>query len=236
MNAAVYKVLSGAIVQMRRLEAASQDLANLNTSGYKREGLTFNEILADFSGRGQRAGGLVAVGEQRADLSQGALQRTENPFDLAIEGDGFFVVQTPRGLRYTRQGTFTRSIDGKVVTPSGYPLMGDDGAVRIDGKLMEVTPEGTVLSDGVEAARFRLVRLTASQLRREGQNLFQISGEVQPGSGVRVIQGALEQSNVNGVERMVTLIAIQRQFEALQRALRAMDALTERMITEGTKI
>ncbi len=232
MNAAIYKVLSGAVVQMRRLENASQDLANLNTSGYKRDGLIFSEILADLSGQRERSGGMVAIGEQRTDFSQGSFQKTENPLDLAIEGNGFFAIQTPQGTRYTRQGIFTRAADGTIVTPAGYALMGESGPVRIEGSKVEVTPQGTVLADGTEVATIRVVRIPASQLSKEGQNLFKSSGEPpQATSGFQVLQGTLEQSNVNPVEGMVTLITIQRQFEALQRALTAMDSATEKMIT-----
>ncbi|MBI3300673.1 MAG: flagellar hook basal-body protein, partial [Deltaproteobacteria bacterium] len=125
MNAAMYKALSGAIVQMRRLEVVSQNLANVNTSGYKGDRLAFREVLAEPSRHKERMGGLAIVNEQRADLSGGEIQQTGNPFDLAIEGDGFFAVQTPRGVRYTRQGTFALSATGTVVTPLGEPLLGE---------------------------------------------------------------------------------------------------------------
>src|SRR5687767_7430555 len=109
MDAAMYKALSGAIVQMRKLEVASQDLANINTSGYKGQRLAFNEVLAIGLSLEKRSGGFVAVGDQRTNFLQGQHQGTGNPFHLAIDGEGYFVIETARGARYTRSGGFTLS-------------------------------------------------------------------------------------------------------------------------------
>ena len=238
MDAAKYKVLSGAVLQMRRLELVSRNLANLNTSGYKRDGLAFSEILVGSLNQRNRIGGMVGIADQRTDFSQGQFQQTGNPFDLAIEGDGFFVIQTPRGIRYTRQGTFTLSGDGTVVTPQGYALMGESSPIRVEGKDLEVTQEGAVLSDGGEVGNIRVVRFSdLSLLIKEGNSFFH-SPQVEPedASAFRIHQGTLEQSNVNPIEAMVTLILIQRRFEAYQRALRVMDGATEKMISEGARL
>ena len=238
MNAAMYKALSGAIVQMRRLDIVSQDLANVNTAGYKGERLAFREILAEPSRRGERMGGLAVVNEQRTDLSMGALQYTGNPFDLAIEGEGFFAIQTPQGVRYTRQGTFTRSSDGTVVTPLGSPLLGEGGPIRIEGKKMDVTPEGAVLSDGAEVDKLQIVRFAnPRRLTREGNSLFRApEEEAQADPASRVLQGNSEQANVNPIAAMVTMITVQRQFEAYERAMKTMDDVTERLISEAARV
>jgi flagellar basal-body rod protein FlgG len=238
MNAAMYKALSGAIVQMRRLEVIAQNLANVNTSGYKGEHLAFGEVLVGAFGQKEQMGGMVVVGEQRVDFSQGELQQTGNPLDLAIEGEGFFVLDTPRGVRYTRQGTFTLSSDGTVVTPLGDPLLGAAGPIRVEGKEVKVTPEGTVLSDGVEIERIRVVRFANPlQLAKEGHSLFRApESDAQAASAFRVLQGNLEQANVDSIGALVALITVQRQFEAYERALRSMDAATEKMLTEGARI
>jgi flagellar basal-body rod protein FlgG len=189
-------------------------------------------------GQEERMGGMVAVGEQRIDFSQGELQQTGNPFDLALDGEGFFVINTPRGVRYTRQGTFTLSPDGTVMTPLGDPLLGEAGPIRVVGEEIEVTPEGAVLSDGAEVDRIRIVHFANSlRLTREGQSLFRApEGEAQAASNFRVLQGSLEQANVNPIEAMVTLITVQRQFEAYEQALRTMEAATEKMITDGARV
>jgi len=238
MNAAMYKALSGAIVQMRRLEFVSQDLANVNTAGYKGDRLVFREILTGPSPREQRGGGQVAVTEQRADLSRGDFHYTGNPFDLAIQGDGFFAVQTTRGVRYTRQGTFSLSANNTVVTPAGEPLLGERGAIRLDGRKMEVTPEGTVLSDGNEVDKLKVVQFADPRhLAREGYTFFRVpDDEVQAASHSQVLQGNVEQANVNPIEAMVTLIDVQRQFEAYERAMRTMDSATEKVVNEVARI
>ena len=238
MNAAMYKALSGAIVQMRRLDIVSQNLANVNTAGYKGERLAFREILAGPSHRRERMNGLAVVNEQRTDLSMGTLQYTGNPFDLAVEGEGFFAIQTPQGVRYTRQGTFTRSSDGTVVTPLGSPLLGEGGPIRIDGEKMDVTPEGAVLSDGAEVDKLQIVRFAdPRRLTREGNSLFRAPEEAtQADPASRVLQGNSEQANVNPIAAMVTMITVQRQFEAYERAMKTMDSVTERLISEGARV
>jgi len=239
MNTAMYKAVSGSVAQMRRLEVAMQNLANMNTSGFKGQRVAFGELLAASEQGEDRAGGLVAIAEQRTDFTQGELQQTGNQFDLAIDGEGFFVIATPRGPRYTRQGTFTLSSDGTVVNSFGEPVLGDGGPIRIAGKKMEVTPEGIVRSEEGEAGRLQVVRFADPlTLTKEGRGLYRApdGAQPQPAGEVRVLQGSIEQSNVNAVDAMVGLIAIHRQFEAYGKALQMMDAVTGKMIAEGAKL
>ena len=235
MDAAMYKALSGAIVQMRKLEVASQDLANVNTSGYKGQRLAFNEVLAARLPAETRSGGFVAVGDQRTDFLQGHLQGTGNPFHLAIDGDGYFVVETPRGERYTRSGGFTMSADGTVITPQGEPLLGEGGPIQVpDGKMI-VGLDGTVRSENGEVGKLRIVRfLENRQVVKEGANLLRAdAANVEDVATPRVAQGSLEQSNVSPIDSMVSMITIQRQFEAYERAMKLMDSATEKMIADA---
>ena len=232
MNAAMYKALSGSLVQMMRLEVTAQNLANINTNGYKSETLTFREILTDVSAEGDPIGGLVVVDEQRLDLSPGPLEVTGNPLDLALEGEVYFAIETAQGERYSRLGAFTRSADGTLVTSLGQPLLGEGGPIQIDGTRIDITLEGTVMVDGAEVDRLRLVQFPhPDEIIREGNSLLRVpdAEPAAPGS-FRVIQGSLEKSNVNPIQSMVELIDIQRQFEAYQRALRVMDETTEKVL------
>lgn len=235
MDAAMYKALSGAIAQMHRLEVAAQDLANLNTSGYKGQRLVFSEILANRSVGNERPGGLVAIGDQRTNFFSGEVQATGNPFHLAIEGDGFFVVQTVRGERYTRNGSFTLKSDGTMITAQGDPLLGAGGPLQITGGKMQIAIDGSVSSSEGDIGKLRIVRFKDSrQALKEGANLFlSPPTNVQETFDVRVLQGELEQSNVSPIDSMVSLIAIQRQFEAYERAMGLMDSVTQKMITDG---
>ena len=242
MDAAMYKALSGAIVQMRKLEVASQDLANVNTSGYKGQRLAFNEVLAARLPAETRSGGFVAVGDQRTNFMQGHLQGTGNPFHLAIEGEGYFVVQTPRGERYTRSGGFTMSADGTVITPQGEPLLGEGGPIQVPNGRMIVGLDGTVQSkndevrsENDEVGKLRIVRfLDNRRVVKEGANLLRAdAANVEDVATPRIAQGSLEQSNVSPIDSMVSMITIQRQFEAYERAMKLMDGATEKMIADA---
>jgi flagellar basal-body rod protein FlgF len=235
MDAAMYKALSGAVVQMRRLEVTAQDLANVNTSGYKGQRLSFSEVLANRLPPDERPGGLVAIAGQHTNLGQGEIQGTGNPFNLALEGDGFFVVQTTRGARYTRNGAFTLKADGTLITPQGDALLGAGGPMRITGAKMDVAGDGTVTSADGEVGKLRIVRFAdPRRVAKEGTNLFVTApGNVQEASDPRVLQGSLEQSNVSPIDGMVSLIALNRQFEASQRAMTLMDSVTQKMLSAG---
>ena len=237
MDAGMYKALSGAVVQMRRLEVAAQDLANVNTSGYKGQRLAFGEVLANRFPRSGRPGGFVHIGDQRTYMAQSDLQYTGNPFNLALEGDGFFVVETSRGERYTRNGNFTLKSDGTVMTSQGEALLGEGGPILITGDKMEVASDGIVHSNEGEVGRIRVVRFRDSrQVVKEGANLFRAEpANVQEAFDVRVFQGSLEQSNVSPIDSMVCLISINRLFESYERAMKLMDGATAKMISEGAR-
>lgn len=238
MNASMYKALSGAIVQTRRLEIVSQDLANTNTAGYKGERLIFREVLEAPTKPDERIGGQVAVIEQRTDFSNGGVRYTGNPLDLALSGEGFFAIQTARGVRYTRQGTFNLSAQNTLVMPSGEPLLGEGGPIRVDGNKVDVTADGMVLVDGEEVDRLKIVRAQdPRRLVREGNTFFRIEeDEMEEVKDVHVAQGSLEEANVNPIESMVALIDISRQFEAYERAMRTIDGATEKAVNEAGKI
>lgn len=237
MDAAIYKALSGAAAQMRSLEVAAQDLANVNTTGYKGQRLAFGEVLARGSAADGRPGGFVAIGEQRTSMAQGAVQGTGDPFNLALEGDGYFVIDTPRGERYTRNGGFSLRGDGTLITAQGEPVLGESGPLVISGNKMEVAADGTVRTDTGEIGRVRIVRFVDSKLaEKEGANLFRTdAANLRDGTGTRVVQGSLEQSNVSPVDSMVSLITIHRQFDAYQRAMKMIDSVTEKMIADAAR-
>ena len=238
MDAAFYKALSGAVTQMRRLEVASQDLANVNTSGYKGQRLSFAEVLAKRAPAEDRPGGFVAVGDQRTYFAPGVLQGTGNPFNLAIEGEGFFVVQTARGERYTRNGGFTMKADGTVITSGGDPLLGEGGPIQIaEGKVMEVASDGTVRSDNSDIGKLRIVRFTEPRKAvKEGANLLVTEpSNLTVVDAARIVQGNLEQSNVSPIDSMVQLISINRQFESYERAMKMMDSMTEKMLADSAR-
>lgn len=237
MDAAIYKALSGAVAQTHRLEAATQDLANVNTAGYKGQRLTFGEVLAKRLPADDRPGGFVAVADQRTHLGPGVLQGTGNPFHLAIEGDGFFVVQTARGERYTRNGNFTMKAGGTLINTHGEVVLGEGGPLQLTADNFEVASDGLVRSSGEEIGKLRIVRFTdPRQAVKEGANLLRSApANIVAADHARVVQGNLEQSNVNPIESMVALISINRNFESCQRAMKLMDGMTEKMINDSAR-
>jgi flagellar basal-body rod protein FlgG len=238
MNAAIYKALSGALVQTRRLELVTQDLANVNTAGYKGERIVFREVLEAPPKPDERIGGQVVVTEQRTDFSNGNLRSTGNPLDLALLGEGFFAVQTAAGVRYTRQGVFSLSVNNTVVTPAGEAVLGESGPIRVEGDKVDITADGAVLVDGEEVDRLKIVQAEdPRRLVREGQTFFRAEdADVQPAAAVQVVQGSLEEANVNPIESMVALIDLQRQFEAYERAIRTMDSVTEKVVDQAGRL
>lgn len=245
MNGAMYKAVSGSIAQMRRLDVATQNLANLKTPSFKGQRLAFSEMLPPEPAP-ERSGGLVAIAEQRTDFSQGELQRTGNDFDLALDGKGFFVLGGRSGPRYTREGTFTLAVDGTMVNSSGEPVLGEGGPVleegqpiRISGHKVEITAEGVVRTEEGEMGRLRVVRFADPRaLSKEARGVYRAPEDVkpEPAAEYRVLQGTVEQSNVSPIDAMVALITIHRQFEAYSKVMQMMDGATARMLSEGARL
>jgi flagellar basal-body rod protein FlgF len=245
MNAAMYKAVSGSVAQMRRLDVATQNLANLKTPSFKGQHLAFSEMFAA-GPDADPTGGSVAVAEHRTDFSQGEIQHTGNTFDLALDGEGFFVVNGRSGPRYTREGSFALASDGTLVNSSGEPMLGVGGPVnepgrpiRISGNKVEVTPEGIVRTEQGEMGRLKVVRFADSRvLTKEARGVYRAPQTMKPEDAqeYRVLQGSVEQSNVNPIDAMVALITIHRQFEAYSKVMQMMDGATARMLSEGARL
>lgn len=243
----IYTSASGMLTEQRRMEAVANNLANLQTAGYKRDvavAAPFHEILLQRANDPvQPAGaaeapriGLLGLGTQVAltasILATGRLEETGNPLDLAIDGDGFFAIETPAGLRYTRHGRFQQDASGRLVTLEGHPLLVDGQPVQATGPL-RIAPDGQVFDDGRLLGRLSI--LTSPELgalRKEGAGLWAPAGpgdqtqlllQGQEPGRYRLQVGALEASNVDPAAEMVEMITIMRAHEANQRAIQAQD-------------
>jgi len=170
-----------------------------------------------------------------SDMTGGTLRHTGNPLDLALEGSGFFAVETPAGLRYTRDGRFTLDGEGWLVTAEGHRVLGEAGPIQIQGTEVHVTEEGEIWVDGAPVAVLALRDFPEPQgLLREGSSLWaatEASGPAQPAEA-RVHGGYLEESNVNVVMAMVELIAAYRAYEANQRVIQAFDQTLGKAVNE----
>jgi len=229
----MYGAASALVLASEQQETIAYNLANSTAPGYRERGLVFETFDRALGRATEPTGDTVGARTVQAyhDFRPGPVQQTGQPYDLALgEADRFFVVAGPNGPLYTRNGTFNRTVDGRLVTPAGYALQGDGGPITFPGDAVRVNiaSDGSVTADGQPLATVRLVRFTnPQQLTAAGPTLY----TAPPAAGLtdapgRVIQGAREGSNVQPADAMVRLIIGSRYFDAAQRALRAMsDAL-----------
>ncbi len=234
MDSTSYTVLSRQTGLLREMQIVANNLANSATTGFRQEGLVFSEYVR---GTGGEAGSLsmTRANTRNTSLEQGVLTRTGGIFDLAIEGDGFFQVESPEGLRLTRSGAFVPDSNGDLATIDGYRVLDVGGApvfVPPGAANASVSGDGTLSSDGQLIGRIGVVRPVRTQdLQREDGVLFSVNGPVEEVERPQVKQRFLENSNVNSISQLARMIEIQRAYELGQSFLDAED----RRVREAVK-
>ncbi len=246
MNNALYASFLGMRARQRTLDAISDNIANASTSGFKSDHPYFRSVEGGDLPENARSGardrrGLGVVTYGAVDFSAGAVRETGRALDVAIDGDAFLSVQTPRGERYTRNGNFTLDASGQLVTHSGDLVLGERGAITVPSGEVSIARDGTVSVDGRTIDKLKMVRFAdpRAALVKEGGTLFNTTGAEQPtvAKSANVIQGALEGSNVNSVSEMVAMMQNGREFDSLQRAITVtMNDLGRKVSTEIGKI
>ena len=229
---------SGMLPQLKRQEVITNNLANAGTAGYKRDRLFVQQLDR------ARAGAVPTEADWQApsvlgvqvDFSTGPMEQTGNPLDIAIAGDGFFVVSAPDGERYTRNGHFVLREDGTLVTADDNPVLGDGGEIRLPDGNPEIAPDGSISLQGQRLGKLRIVQFAdPNVLVRAGSSLF-AAGNPGPGPedmpSPNLRQGFLERSNVNTIEEMVSMITTFRFYESDQRAIQMQDAALGRVVNE----
>ena len=226
MDSGFYAACAGLRAQSQALEVAAHNLANLNTTGFRGQQTSFQSLIAvprpAVSNVLNAATNNFGVLEgTHLDLEAGSLLATGNSLDLGIEGDGFFVIQTAQGTRYTRNGNFRVAGTGELETASGDPVLGENGAIRIPAGAVSISSDGTLSVNSAVAGKIRLVDFApGAKATSEGQSLLSVpSASVLPARTSSVRQGVLESSNVNAIEAVMSLIGVQRQFDMMQRAM-----------------
>ncbi len=222
MDNAGYTALTRQSGLMAEMRTVANNLANMSTTGYRHEGVIFSEFIIPLH---DEAGSLsMAAAEVRqTDQRQGPISQTNGTFDFAIEGEGFFLIETPDGQRLTRAGAFTPNGEGELVNPDGYRLLDAGGApifIPPDARAISVARDGTLSADGNPLAQIGLYRpANPLSLMREDGVLFRADDGIEPLEEASVLQGFLEESNVDPVREIARMIEVQRAYELGQNFL-----------------
>lgn len=226
MHSGYYAACAGLQAQSQALELVANNLANINTTGYRAQQALFRSLLSDaIAGStdplNRAVNDFSVLGGSQTDLSAGNLERTGNSLDLAIEGRGFFAVQSQAGTVYTRNGNFQISPKGQLTTAAGDLVLGEQGPIAVPGGAISIGPDGTLTSEGAVAGKLRIVEFAAgTALVPLGKSYYSVpQKQARPAAQSYVREGMLEASNVNSVSAVVQLISIQRRAEMLERAM-----------------
>jgi len=232
MSNGIYVATAGAIAQSTALDMTANNIANAATAGFHGDVVTFKQTLS--SARSADLA-MVTAGSARTDSQPGAMLPTGNPLDLALDGDGYFGVETAAGPRYTRAGNFQLDAQGQLVTGDGLIVRGPQGApiaIPPTAKTIEVAANGTVIADGTTVGQLELVRFAPAQLKHEGNTLYAATGEPSSGELPKVRAGMLEQSNVNVVRGVVDLVKVSRTYESLMQVIQGYHDVEDRAARE----
>jgi flagellar basal-body rod protein FlgF len=222
----------GALRQQERIShIVSNNLSNAQTVGFKKDEPFFQHLLGE-SLESLQQGPITDV---RTIFQQGTIQKTGNDLDVAIEGEGFFKVKTPDGIRYTRAGNLGLNKDKVLVTSNGFPVLGKQGEIALIGKSVKIDQDGTIQVDGSEVGQLGLVTFSKLDfLKKEGNSLFRLEG-LQAETKVRdphILQGTLETSNVNPIEEMVNLVDSLRSYESCLKSIQSQDEMDSRAVND----
>lgn len=239
MDSGYYALSTALLARTQALDTIANNLANQSTTGYKAERNVFSSVLAASgtslpSDVNRAINNYGVLGGTLLDLSQGVLQKTGNDLDLAIQGSGFFVVQTASGPRYSRNGGLQVSSKGQLVTSAGDPVMGEKGVIAMMPGPVSIGSDGTISSNGAVMGKLLLVDFPAgTSLKSEGGTYYSAPPKTAiPATGSTVQQGTLESSNVNAVAGMVDLINAQRAAEMTEHALSMFNSEIDKTATQ----
>lgn len=225
MDATAYTTLTRQSGLMQEMQAVANNIANLSTTGFRREGVIFTEHVRRLEDAPSLS--MARASARHVDLRQGDLSQTGGSFDFAIRGEGFFLLDTPQGQRLTRAGSFTPDAEGTLRSPDGHALLDAGGApivVPPGAGQVSLAQDGTLTAGGLPLAQVGLWQpADPLSLRHGAGTVFDPGGAVEPADGGTLLQGFLEGANVSPVSEIARMIAVQRAYELGQRFLDAED-------------
>ena len=259
MSGSIYMAASGALAYGTRLEILSNNIANVNTVGFKQDKTQFQQYFSSALGNSNIQTSTNTDTSQaeefwfelstHTDHTTGPLKTTGNRFDMAITGNGFFCIQTPDGIQYTRRGDFAMDPNGNLVTQEGWPVLGEGGEITVesqadfsdsDGHEILLHEDGTVEVDGNSVGKLRIVEFSDPQLlSKVGNTNFMVSSGAaaeSPATDYRISQGMVELSNVDVVKMMTEMIEVLRGYESYQKVIRSADEASAKSINEVGKV
>lgn len=247
----LYASATGMLTTQTQSEIIGDNVANLKTPGFKEQlasNISFPSKLIERMGENPVFGAVpiggmgTGVGVDRLALSnvQGALQTTDVKTDLALTSPGYFVVQTPGGERYTRNGHFQVNANGMLQTPDGYAVLGEKGSIGSLSSDFSVKADGTIMNKGQSVDRLRVVEIPTDDLKREGQSLYSSTQPAQVSergsAAVQVLQGTVEASNVDLSGQMLQMMTVMKAYEANQKVIQTEDSMLDKAVNEVGKI
>lgn len=226
MDSGYYAACTALMSRTQALDVIANNLANSNSPGYRAQHSMFQSALSSATGEtmtplNRAVNDYGVLGGNRLDLSQGGMQRTGNDLDMAIDSPGFFVVQTPSGRFFTRNGALQISAQGQLITSNGDPVMGEQGPIRVAGGKVSVSDDGTISVGGAVVDKLKIVGFPpGADLASIGNGYYSAPARSEiTAANAHVQQGVLESSNVNSIMAAAELIAVQRYAGLMQRAL-----------------
>ncbi len=234
MDRSIFVALSGLSAGVERLNTTSNNLANINTTGFKKLRPTFNVVAP--SEQVTRA--YAVSGPSVNDMTGGVMTKSGNPLDVALEGEGFFVVRTPRGERYTREGDFKIDTKGRLSTQGGFPVLGEGGVIKLSGSDVEIDASGSISESGAVVGRLKVVKFNKEALLKSEGGLY--SSRTKPSAAAKgataVLQGFTEGSNVSALKEMVSMMDNLRAYQTQIKMIQSIDAMSRKAIEEVGRV
>ena len=219
----IYQVVDASLAQKLKFDTISNNLANINSSAFKKDIVSFDQTL-------------TLINSSTTDFTPGPLHYTGNKLDVAIDGPGFFKIQTAQGVKYSRNGSLGVNSEGLLVTQIGDAVLGQNGPIKVSGGNIIIGSDGAIELDGVSVDKILLVDVAHSKnLRKEGTSYYRYEGEEKDifiSNNGTIQQGYIENSNVNPTEEMIKMIETLRAFESAQKVIQTMDELNRKMVND----